>query len=97
MSYQHGWTMSDETAVALVGEAHITCIECGGGGCTGCPSAFCELPLLVEHAGEHMHEGCKGAFDRHMDNAAIPLAVDEEETTPIDREPMALVVGARLR
>jgi len=92
-----GWTMSAETADALVSEAHIECIECGEDGCAGCPSAFCDRPRLVEHAREHMHAGCVAAFDRHMDNAAIPLVVDEEETTPIDHEPMALVVGARLR
>ena len=91
------WTMSDEAAGALVSEAHIECIECGEDGCTGCPLDSCDRPRLVEHAREHMHAGCKPAFDRHVDNVAIPLAVDEEETTPIDREPMALVVGARLR
>lgn len=94
MSY--GWTMSDETAEAQMSEAHIECIECGEDGCRGCPSAFCDRPRLVEHAGEDMHEGCVAAFNAHTDNA-IPVAIDEEETTPIDREPMALVVGARLR
>jgi hypothetical protein len=70
------------------------CIECSSEGCSGCPAgSACELPRLVEHEGEHMHEGCVAAFDKHTDNRCtgdvcncetdgVPLTCDIEETTP---------------
>lgn len=89
--------LADIDAEMTVSEAHVECLMCDAEGCTGCPSAFCDRPRLVEHANEWMCAKCVSTFEGYTDNAAIPLVVDEEETTPIDREPMALVVGARLR
>jgi hypothetical protein len=89
--------MSEEAADDLMAAAHIECIQCGADGCKGCPSYFCDLPRLIEHAGEHMHAECVGAFDALTDNA-VPRYVDEvEETTPVPPETMAVVVAGRLR
>lgn len=71
MSYRHGWTVSGERADDIMAEAHIECIECQEDGCTGCPSPFCERPLLVECCGEHMHAGCVADFHRHVENKAV--------------------------
>lgn len=96
--------LNDDIASDLVRDAHADgCIECGAEGCKGCPSAFCDLPELVEHCREWMCPGCVAAFDRHIENKCdgttchcpsdgIPLALDEEETTPLPFESMTDVV-----
>lgn len=71
--FNNGDPVSDSDAADIWADAHPTCIECDGEGCikSECPGGFCNTEALVKSHGEHVHVGCRVAFERLIENKAV--------------------------